>query len=250
MGASQLDTVWGADERRSARIVETAFIERGGGRAGGEADQLGPDSPRWSRLLTYRTIWGMTLGFFCLKFGIYFFIIWFPPYLIEARHFDAGLKLGFAGATPELTAVVGAWAGRLFSDRLIRRGVSLTKARKIPMVGGMLCGSVIAIALIVPNAWAALGLLTIGFASLAFVAASVRPLPDDVASSHWHVASIGSIQSFASRLAGVGSPALFGILKGTTESFIPLLVITSAVTVVGAISYGLITGRVGPLPRR
>lgn len=250
MEGKQRGTVRDADDRCSARTDETVYVEWGDGRAGEEADQVGPDAARWRRLLTHRTIWGMMLGFFCLKFGIYFFIVWFPAYLIEARHFSVGLKLGFAGATPELTAVAGAWAGRLFSDRLIRKGVSLTKARKIPMVGGMLCGSVIAVAVIVPNSWVALGLLTIGFASLAFVGASVRPLPTDVAPSHWHVASIGSIQNFVSNVAGVGSPALFGLLKGTSESFIPLLVITSAVTILGAISYGLITGRVDRLPPR
>jgi ACS family glucarate transporter-like MFS transporter len=140
---------------------------------------------------------------------LYFFITWFPSYLVDARHFSL-LKLGFVGAIPALVAVAGGWAGGLFSDRLIRNGVSLTKARKIPMVGGMLFSSVIALAVIVPNGWVALGLLSVSYASLTFAAASVWSLPADVAPSHHQVASIGGIQNFASNLAGIGSPLLLG----------------------------------------
>jgi len=125
----------------------------------------------------------------------------------------------------------------LFSDRLIRNGVSLTKARKIPMVGGLLFSSVIALAVIVPNGWVALGLLSLSYASLTFASASVWSLPADVAPSHRQVASIGGIQNFASNLAGIGSPLLLGVLKGITGSFVLPLIITGAVGIVGALTY-------------
>jgi hypothetical protein len=32
-------------------------------------------------------VWGMMTGFFCLNFVIYFFITWFPTYLVQARAF-------------------------------------------------------------------------------------------------------------------------------------------------------------------
>jgi ACS family glucarate transporter-like MFS transporter len=232
-----------------ASAEEIGYIERGGGRVDQEAGEVTTDTTRWAQLFTYRTIWGMMLGFFCLNFVIYFFITWFPSYLVEARHFSL-LKLGFAGAIPALVAIAAGWAGGLFSDRLIRGGASVTKARKIPMVGGMLFSSVIALAVIVPNAWLALGLLSICYASLTFAAASVWSLPADVAPTHRHVASIGGIQNFASNLAGIGSPLLLGVLKGITGSFVLPLVITGAVAILGAISYGVIVGRVAPLPPR
>jgi MFS transporter, ACS family, D-galactonate transporter len=236
-------------EHARASAEEIDYIDQGGGRVDEETSQAGADGTRWAQLFTYRTIWGMMLGFFCLNFVIYFFITWFPSYLVEARHFSL-LKLGFAGAIPALVAIVGGWAGGLFSDRLIRRGVSVTKARKIPMVGGMLFSSVIALAVVVPNGWVALGLLAICYASLTFAGASVWSLPADVAPSHRHVASIGGIQNFASNLAGIGSPLLLGELKGITGSFVLPLILTGAVAVVGALSYGVIVGRIAPLPPR
>jgi len=230
-----------------ASADEIDYIEQGGGRVDEDVAHPGGASPRWGQLFGYRTIWGMMLGFFCLNFVLYFFITWFPSYLVDARHFSL-LKLGFVGAIPALVAVAGGWAGGLFSDRLIRNGVSLTKARKIPMVGGMLFSSVIALAVIVPNGWVALGLLSVSYASLTFAAASVWSLPADVAPSHRQVASIGGIQNFASNLAGIGSPLLLGVLKGITGTFVLPLIITGGVAVVGAISYCFLVGPIAPLP--
>jgi hypothetical protein len=101
------------------------------------------------------------------------------------------------------------------SDRLVRRGKSLTVARKVPLVGGMLFASVIALAVIVPSAAMALALLSVCYASLTFAAASVWSLPADVAPTPAHVGSM-----------------------------------SAALAIVGALSYLLIVGRVEPLPVR
>jgi sugar phosphate permease len=87
----------------------------------------GPKVP-WSSLFRYRTIWGMMIGFFCLNFVIYFFITWFPTYLVQARGFSLG-QLGTLGLLPGLVAIPSGWLGGVTSDALYRRGWSLTAAR-------------------------------------------------------------------------------------------------------------------------
>ena len=42
----------------------------------------------WLDLFRYRSIWGLMIGLFCLNFAIYFFITWFPTYLLQARGFS------------------------------------------------------------------------------------------------------------------------------------------------------------------
>jgi ACS family D-galactonate transporter-like MFS transporter len=135
-----------------ASAEEIEYIEAGGAR---EIEREGEDEPpaeavRWRDLFRYRTIWGMMLGFFCLNFDIYFFITWFPSYLVNAREFDL-LQLGFYGTIPALVAIPGGWIGGLVSDSLVRRGVNLTVARKVCLVGGMLFSSVIALAVPCPR---------------------------------------------------------------------------------------------------
>jgi ACS family D-galactonate transporter-like MFS transporter len=65
---------------------------------------------RWRDLFRYRTVWGMMLGFFCLSFVIYFFITWFPTYLIRTQGFTL-LKLGFLGTIPALAAIPSGYLG-------------------------------------------------------------------------------------------------------------------------------------------
>jgi MFS transporter, ACS family, D-galactonate transporter len=226
--------------------AELAHIEAGAPAADAEA---GGSTLRWRDLFRYRTVWGMMLGFFCLNFVIYFFITWFPTYLIKARGFTL-LKLGFLGTIPPLVAIPSGYLGGLVSDALVRRGSSLTRARKIPIVGGMLMSSSIALAVVVPSAGWALALLSLSYASLTFAAASVWSLPADVAPTRRHVASIGGIQNFASNLAGICIASFVGVMLGKTGGFVVPLLVAGGFSVLGALSYLLLVGEVAPLPIR
>lgn len=163
--------------------------------------EVGGESVPWASLFRYRTIWGMMIGFFCLNFVIYFFITWFPTYLIKARGLSLA-QLGTLGILPGLVSIPGGWIGGITSDALYRRGWSLTAARKVCLVGGMLMSSVITLSALAPNIYVALLFFAISYASLAFTAASVWSLPGDVAPSPAHVAS-----SAASRTSPPTSPA-------------------------------------------
>jgi MFS transporter, ACS family, D-galactonate transporter len=232
-------------EHRLLKKEELAYIEQGARlKDAGRSD--GPRI-RWIDLFRYRTVWGMMLGFFCLNFVIYFFITWFPAYLVQARGFSL-LKLGIFGTIPALVAIVGGWTGGLVADRLVRSGMDLTRARKICLVGGMLFASVIALAVLVPTAALALALLSICYASLTFAAASVWSLPADVAPTPRHVASIGGIQNFASNLAGVITAFFTGLVVQITGNYVVALVTAGLLALVGAFSYLFVVGPIEPLP--
>ena len=233
-------------EHPRVSAAELAHIERGAQTAAAEAEGA---HLRWRDLFRYRTVWGMMLGFFCLNFVIYFFITWFPTYLIKARGFTL-LKLGFLGTIPALAAIPSGYLGGLVSDALVRRGASLTRARKIPIVGGMLMSSSIALAVVVPSAGWALALLSLSYASLTFAAASVWSLPADVAPTRRHVASIGGIQNFASNLAGICIASFVGVMLGKTGGFVIPLLVAGGFSILGALSYLLVVGEVAPLPLR
>jgi MFS family permease len=207
----------------------------------------GPKVP-WSSLFRYRTIWGMMIGFFCLNFVIYFFITWFPTYLVQARGFSMK-ELGTLGLLPGLVAIPSGWLGGFTSDALYRRGWSLTAARKTCLVGGMLMSSVITLSVFAPNVYLALVCFAIAYGSLAFTAASIWSLPGDVAPTPAHVASIGGIQNFASNLAGIVTTTFTGVmLTITSGSFIVPLVVAGVFCVLGAGTYLFMVGEIAPLP--
>jgi sugar phosphate permease len=225
------------DASASARPVAAA--------AGAAGDEV-----TWGSLFRHRTMWGMMLGFFCLNFAIYFFITWFPSYLVETRGFSLK-SLGTLGMIPALMAIPSGWLGGWVSDALYRRGWSLTAARKTCMVGGMLMSATITLSAFTSNTWLMLAFFGISYGSLAFAAASIWSLPGDVAPTPRHVASIGGIQNFASNLAGIVITTFTGVMVQFTKgSFTIPLIVAGAFCFLGAFSYLVIVGRIEPFPAK
>ena len=204
---------------------------------------------KWGELFKYRTLWGMMLGFFCFNLANYFFITWFPAFLVQTHGFS--LKdLGTLGMIPALTAIPAGWLGGYVSDALYRRGWSLTAARKTCMVGGLLMSSVITLSAFTTNIHLMLTFLAISYGSLAFTGASVWSLPGDVAPTHRHVASIAGIQNFASNLAGIVITTFTGVMLELTKgSFEIPLMLAGGACVVGACSYLFVVGRIEPFQK-
>ena len=58
-------------------------------------------------MLQQRMLIGIYLGQFCITTLTYFFITWFPVYLVQARHMSI-LKAGFAAALMRCVAALAA----------------------------------------------------------------------------------------------------------------------------------------------
>ncbi|HWM62330.1 MAG TPA: MFS transporter, partial [Rhizomicrobium sp.] len=202
----------------------------------------------WLDLFRYRSIWGLMIGLFCLNFAIYFFITWFPSYLLQARGFSL-TSLGTLGMVPALMAIVGNWLGGYASDRLLKFGWSPTKARKTCLVGGMLMASSIGLSAFVDSIAACLALFSLAYSSLSFAGANVWTVGSEIAPTPGHVASIGGLQNFAGNLAGILITTFTGVMLVLTKgSFLIPLAVAGGLCVVGALSYLFIVGKVEPLP--
>jgi ACS family D-galactonate transporter-like MFS transporter len=177
---------------------------------------------------------------------MYFFITWFPTYLVEARGFKM-IKMGFIPAIPPAVGIVFGWIGGLTSDKLVKRGVRLNWARKIPIVSGMAVSSCIGLAVLVPEVWQAIALLSLCNGAICFAAASIWSLPADVAPTRGHVASIGGIQNFASNTAGILTTYVVGKMVAKTGSFVAPLMVAGGFALLGAFSYLFIVPEIGPL---
>jgi ACS family D-galactonate transporter-like MFS transporter len=202
----------------------------------------------WADLFRYRSLWGLMIGLFCLNFAIYFFITWFPSYLLQARGFSLA-SLGTLGMVPALMAILGNWLGGYVSDRLLRAGWSPTKARKTCLVGGMMVASSIGLSAFVDSTLACLALFSLAYAALSFTGANVWTVASEIAPTKDHVASIGGIQNFAGNLAGILITTFTGVMLVLTKgSFLIPLAVAGGLCVVGALSYLFIVGKVEPLP--
>lgn len=201
----------------------------------------------WKGLFRYKTVWGLMIGLFCLNFAIFFFITWFPSYLMQTRGFS--LKaLGTLGMLPALLAIPGGWLGGLTSDYLLRHGHTATFSRKICLVGGMLLSSCIALCAIVDNIYVCLALFAVSYASLSFAGSNTWVIVGEISPTPGHVASIGGIMNFAGNLAGILITTFTGVMLTITKgSFLIPLALAGIMCILGAFSYLFLVGKVEPL---
>jgi ACS family D-galactonate transporter-like MFS transporter len=222
--------------RQSRRLPadELAYIEAAGARI--EAAPAS-NAVKWRDLLRYRTVWGMMLGYVCRAYAVYFFITWYPSYLVDVHHFSLK-QLGTYGAIPPFLAIISTWCGGLFSDYLVGRGASLGVARKIPIIGALALASSIIFAAYAQTTAAALAFLTLAMCSSAFAAGSVLALPADVAPTPETVGSIAGLQNFGAQIGGILSPIITGVLLAADHGSYRLPLISAGlICLTGALIY-------------
>ncbi|RFA20538.1 MFS transporter [Subtercola boreus] len=232
-------------EHKMVSAEELAYIE-----AGQESEQdvaATRDRIRWVDLLRFRAVWGMMLGNFCIAFVIYWFVTWFPTYLITSRGFSLP-SLGIFGSIPALFAVLLGWLGGYVADLLIRRGWSATRARKTCIIGGLAVSTCILLSLGTDSPAVAIALLSLSYGALTFANASVWLLPGELAPTVKHVGSLAGLMNFAGAVAGIlVSIAVGALLDATGGSFTAPLVMTTAFLVLGIITFAFVIKKVEPL---
>ena len=83
----------------------------------------------WRKLIESRTVWCLCGQYFACSYSFYFFITWFPTYLLKARGFDLKQSALLAG-TPLLVGACGSLFAGWFSPVLSRRLGDTRKARR------------------------------------------------------------------------------------------------------------------------
>jgi sugar phosphate permease len=76
-------------EHASVNKAELQLLTRSLGGARPAAAQSVP----WKKILSSSTLWTLCLMYFCVIYGLYFYLTWLPTYLLEARGFESVLVL-------------------------------------------------------------------------------------------------------------------------------------------------------------
>jgi ACS family glucarate transporter-like MFS transporter len=232
----------------SINAAELAHIEAGGGLIRME------DAPAGSRVATFtpanvfqllsnRMMLGIYLGQYSINVLTYFFVTWFPIYLVRDRGMSI-LEAGFSAAVPALCGFVGGVAGGWFSDRLLKRTGSITLARKAPLVAGMLLATLIIGCVYAEEEWLVITLLSLAF------------FGKGVASLGWAVMSdvaprqlaglAGGVFNMFGNIAGIVTPIVIGYIVAATGSFDGALIFVGAHCLLTIFAFLVI---VGPIRR-
>jgi ACS family D-galactonate transporter-like MFS transporter len=232
-------------EHKKVNEAELNHIEKGGGLINRHAATPGKEKPKfeWSNLkkvFSYRKLWGIYIGQFAVNSTLWFFLTWFPTYLVKYRGLDF-LKSGFLASAPFLAAFAGLLTSGLLSDYLLKKGVSVNIARKAPVIFGLLLSaSIIGANYVDSTAWIiffmALAFFGNGFATITWVFVSTLA-PKNL------IGLTGGVFNFIGNLASVVIPIVIGYLA-REGNFEPALFFIGTITVIGACSYIFVVGKI------
>ena len=232
----------------SANAAEVAYIEQGGGlvrmdqeehtKSGTFVDQ----APKWSyvrQLVSNRMLLGVYIGQYGINTLTYFFLTWFPIYLVKERGFSI-LNAGFVSALPAVCAFGGGVLGGVLSDFLIRKGRTLTLARKLPIVVGML----LSMSMVACN-YVQSSTLVVAIMALSFFGKGLGALGWAVVSdtSPKEIAGLsGAVFNTFGAVAGITTPIIIGYLVSGTGSFGAALVFVAANALLTVFCYLVVVG--------
>jgi MFS transporter, ACS family, glucarate transporter len=232
------------DTRITRAELELDFVERGGLKTMGPRAEDHGNAPRWSYLkdlVQNRMMLGIFLGQFCINALTYFFITWFPVYLVQQRGMSI-LNAGLIASVPAICGFVGGVLGGVWSDALLRRGRSLTVARKTPIVVGMLLSMSMVLCNYVDAQW-----LVVVIMALAFFGKGIGALGWAVISdtAPREIAGLsGGLFNMFGNISSITTPIIIGYIIQTTGSFNGALVFIGANAFVAILSYLVIVGEI------
>ncbi len=236
--------VFNVDDHPMVSAAEAETIEQGGGLVNLDRASSNSNPLTWAavkQLLSQRMLVGIYIGQFCINTLTYFFITWFPIYLVQARHLSI-IKSGFAAAIPALCGSIGGVLGGLCSDGLLRRGYSLTVARKLPIIAGLLL-SVTMIACNYTNTQTVVMILmSLAFFGKGFGALGWTVIADT--SPRQLIGVNGGLFNLFGNMSSITTPIVIGILYKRSGNFNDALIFVGASALVAIFSYLVIVGQI------
>jgi MFS transporter, ACS family, glucarate transporter len=245
-----LKVVYAPNQHPYVGRPELDYIERGGAlvnmdppEGAGRVDkQKKPfEWEQIRQLIGDRMMIGIYLAQYCINALTYFFITWFPVYLVQQRGMSI-LNAGMVASIPAICGFTGGVLGGIWSDFMLRRGFSLTASRKTPIVVGMLLSTSMIVCNYVDAQW-----LVVAVMALAFFGKGIGALGWAVISDTCpkQIAGLsGGLFNMFGNLSSISTPIIIGYIIQNTGSFNGALVFVGANAVVAAFSYLVIVGEI------
>ncbi|WP_347557161.1 MFS transporter [Robbsia sp. KACC 23696] len=194
-------------------------------------------------LLGNRMLWCAYIGQYCTIALSYFFITWFPIYLVQARGMNI-VNAGFATMVPAIFGFLGGIAGGVISDTLIRMGWSVSWARKTPYIVGMAVGCSLVLAAYVDDNVMIVGLMALAyFGKGAAAGAGTWAVVSDTAPRE-AVGLAGAVFNCIGNIGGIVTPIVFGYIVQMTGGYKVGLYFVAAHCLVAAVVYLCFMGKI------
>ncbi len=225
--------------------AELDYIEAGGGLTRMEDRTVSKSAAfTWAnvkQVLGSRMLMGVFIGQYGINVLTYFFVTWFPIYLVKERGLNI-LEAGFAAAAPALCGFAGGVLGGIISDALLKKTGSLTIARKTPLLIGMLLSALIIACAYIDNSALIVVVMAVAFFGKGIASLGWAVVSDT--SPREFVGVTGGIFNTFGNSAGIVTPIVIGYIVAATGSFDGALWFVGIHCLLVIAAYFLITGKI------
>lgn len=247
MSFAWLKLVYGPKNHPKINKAELDYIAAGGALIDLEGKDKSTPSTKIDtfsairQMLGNRMLLGVYIGQYCINTLTYFFLTWFPVYLVTERHMTI-LKAGFVAALPAVAGFLGGVLGGVISDRLIKRGYSQSVSRKTPIVGGMLLAMSMIICNYVEADWLVITVMSLAFFGKGIGALGWAVVADTSPKEAGGLS--GALFNTFGNTAGITTPLVIGYILQVTGSFAGALVFVGANAAVAILCYVFMVGEI------
>ena len=188
----------------------------------------------WRQILHSPVLLKLSMMYFCYGYCQAVYLVWFPTYLYEHRHFDLK-RMGFYAALPLLAGAIGDLLGGWGSDWIAHRTGNLKLARRIVGVLGFLCAAAFIFpATFTSDPFACVWFTCIAFFGLECTVAVSWAVPLDIGGDY--AGSVSSVMNMCGNMGSAISSVLLAYLQTAYGWDVPFF-FTASLCVIAAMLF-------------
>jgi ACS family hexuronate transporter-like MFS transporter len=200
----------------------------------------------WRRLFPYRQTWAFAIGKFMTDPIWWIYLFWLPDFLKKSYGVDLkniGLPLIIVYLIADVGSVTGGW----ISSSLIKRNVSVNRARKTAMLICAVAVVPVVFAAKASNVWIAVLLVGLAAAAHQGWSANIFTITSDMFPRQ-AIGSVVGIGGMAGAIGGMFISKLVGYILQFTGSYVPIFIIAGSTYLVALLIIHLLAPKLEPAP--
>jgi len=220
------------NHRVSAREIEEIEATDSAEDVAVEEVATGEKPSMWKAILQ-PAILATALSLFCYNYILFFFLTWFPVYLVDAQ--GVSLRdMSIVTAIPWIVGAAGYLGGGFLIDYIFTRTGKQFFSRKVVLVSCLITSAVcVGLTSTASSATSAVILMTVAVGFLMLAAPAYWTLIQDAAPKEY-VGSAGGLMHGLANISGIVAPTVTGFIV-TTSSYGGAFVLAGALGVLGAL---------------
>jgi len=200
----------------------------------------------WKRLLPHRQTWAFAIAKFMTDPIWWIYLFWLPDFLKKSYAIDLK-NVGLPLIIVYLIADVGSVAGGWLSSSMIKRGVSVNRARKTAMLICAFAVVPVVFAAKASNVWVAVLLVGLAAAAHQGWSANLFTTTSDMFPRR-AIGSVVGIGGMAGAIGGMLISKIVGYILQWSGSYVPIFIIAASAYLAAWVVMHLLVPRLEPAP--